>query len=204
MTERLTRTLAILSRTQRQLEQLYGLEPGPDVIQFVRLDSEQEREAVLVREHSDDTLELALMLPADLDANGPALSDARMQVIEGVSHFVLLSERARTELPATRLELELQAEVDKFALLIAGTPAADASDLREIHHWLFERVAFLHAPESEDGQRYRTANDLAARLCSRVFLQGDYLHEGPPASRALLRRFYRCGQAEKIRLALAA
>ncbi|MCH7929016.1 MAG: ATP-binding protein [Proteobacteria bacterium] len=37
-----------------------------------------------------------------------------MHSVEGVSHFVLVAERARRELPVTQLELELQAEIDKF------------------------------------------------------------------------------------------
>ena len=53
--------------------------------------------------------------------------------VEGVSHFVYVALRAARERPVSPLELELQAEVDKFAccLLVAGRrPAAAAPALR--------------------------------------------------------------------------
>jgi hypothetical protein len=128
-----------------------------------------------------------------------ALSDDHLQLIEGASHFVLLAERARMELPATRLELEMQAEVDKFAVLRALTEPSTERELWRLHHWLFEQVTFIDAENTESGERYRTANDLAARLCAR--LSPD---RNAARSRALLKRFYRSGQAEKIRLASAA
>lgn len=197
MADRQSSVLSLLSRTQRELERLYALEPGPEISAFVQFDATHTHETVVVRQREHD-VELAVLLPADLDLGATRLNDASLQVIEGASHFVLLHERARTELPATQLELEIQAEVDKFALLIRAVSADDAQ-LQRLHHWLFERVHFLHHAESEAGQRYRTANDVAARLCSRVFLRDAGERKGQ-----LLRRFYRCGQAEKIRLALAA
>lgn len=194
--------LEALRQMQQELERLYELEPGPDVTDFVHFDEAQHHEAVLVRQPAPDTIEMLVVLPADADlyeqAHVGALNDARLQLIEGVSHFVLLIERARTELPATQLELEIQAEVDKFALL-ATDPNMKGAHARELHHWLFAGVHFLHGPDTEAGQRYRHANDVAARLCARLDLVRNV-----PISQALLRRFYRCGQTEKLRLALAA
>jgi hypothetical protein len=94
--------------------------------------------------------------------------------------------------------LEIQAEVDKFALL-ATDPTVGSAQTRALHRWLFEDGHFLHAADTEAGQRYRHANDVAARLCARLDLARDI-----PTSQALLRRFYRSGQAEKLRLALVA
>jgi hypothetical protein len=194
--------LETLRQTQHDIERLYELEPGPDVTEFVCFDEEQRHEAVLVRQSEPDTVELLLLLPRDLlrdpQLQDGEVTDARLQLIEGVSHFVLLTERARTELPATHLELEIQAEVDKFALL-AMAASLGAAHVRALHRWLFEGGRFLHPAETEAGQRYRHANDVAARLCARL----DWTREGS-TSQALLRRFYRSGQAEKLRLALAA
>ena len=103
-----------LRRLQKQVEELYDLERGPDVSPFVRIDVECDYETVLVSQEEDSVLELMLVLPASLDPGAPIKSDEHLQMIEGVSHFVHLSERARTDLPTTQLELELQAEVDKF------------------------------------------------------------------------------------------
>lgn len=181
-----------LRQLQRRLEALYGLEAGPHVCRFVQVDPECRHETVLARVGDDTTLELLLLLPEDIDANAPPTSDAHLQLIEGISHFVHLSERARTELPTTELELELQAEVDKFALLRALHQCAD---LPTLHHWLFERVTFLHPKESARGQRYRLANDLAARLWARLVERND-----ESFTRQLLYRFYRLGQTDKLSL----
>ena len=62
---------------------------------------------------------------------------------------------------------------------------------------LYERVRFLHAAGTELGDRYRTANHLAARFVRRL------MSCGPLAAHTTLRRFYRAGQAEKIRLVAA-
>jgi hypothetical protein len=171
------------------------------VVDFVReLDDETRREELLVRE-GVDSVELALLLPKRLLEPDGARHDADslMQALEGVSHFVFLSERVRTGLPTTKLELELQAEVDKYVLLaLEGTPR-DRAACEAISRTLFERVSFLHEAESEEGERYRLANALAARFVRRLDPQA-----GGSALRERLRRFYRAGQAEKIHLARAA
>lgn len=161
------------------------------------------REALLVRQGEED-VEIALLLPRRLlaqdSAEDDADADALLQAFEGVSHFVYVAERVRTGLPTTRLELELQAEVDKFVLLALDRDRVDAATRVELCAHLFERVRFLHRAGSEDGDRYRLANSLAARYVRRL---------SPPSSepRSLcpeLRRFYRAGQTEKIWRARAA
>jgi hypothetical protein len=182
-----------LRRLQRRLERFYHLEATPDVRGFVRHSVDaSEREQLLLRE-SDEGLEMALVVPSGA-AND---HDAWLQLAEGVSHFVYVANRARQELPATQLELELQAEVDKFVLLVLERVPYPRDEALEMHSRLFERVRFLHEPGTELGDRYRTANDLAARFVRRLMVrQGDATH-------AALRRFYRAGQAEKIRLVAA-
>ena len=182
------------------MERFYALELGLDVVDFVQeLDDETLREALLVRE-GVDSVELALLLPKGLlDSGVHPNADSLMQALEGVSHFVYLSERVRTGLPTTKLELELQAEVDKFVLLALDGPPRDQHACETICQKLFEHVSFLHAPESEDGERYRLANTLAARFVRRLDPHAD-----GSALRDRLRRFYRAGQAEKIHLARAA
>jgi hypothetical protein len=177
---------------QTRIETLYGLESGPNVCRFVKVDPACEHETVLVGHGPDEVLEILVMLPNGIDPEAPPTSDASMQMIEGISHFVHLSERARTELPTTELELELQAEVDKFALLASGR---ERSTLGELHQWLFERVTFLHPPHTARGQRYRLANELAARLWARLVERND-----ESFTRELLYRFYRLGQTGKLSL----
>ena len=182
-----------LRRLQRRLERFYHLEATPDVRGFVRESSDvAEREALLLRE-GDGELEMALVVPAGA-AND---HDGWLQLAEGVSHFVYVANRARQELPSTQLELELQAEVDKFVLLVLEQVPYDRGEAFEVHSRLFERVSYLHDAGTELGDRYRTANDLAARFVRRLMTRRhDWTH-------ATLRRFYRAGQAEKIRLVAA-
>lgn len=177
---------------QRQLEAFYGLEQGPDVGEFVRAADEGERETLLVRE-TDDALELELVLPRKPEASS---LDHDAQIIEGVSHFVFVAERARVELPTTELELELQAEIDKFVVLVADAQFTLAP-APALHSVLYDDAYHLHSHSTTRGDRYRLATRLAARVMTR-------LADAPPAyARRFLQRFYRSGQAEKIRLAMA-
>ena len=57
---------------------------------------------------------------------------------------------------------------------------------------------FLHPESSEEGHRYRMANELAARFTVKL------LDIDARSARLLLQRFYRAGQSDKIRLARAA
>ena len=195
-----------LAPLQRRFETLYGLERSVDIDAFVRFSDECERETLLLRV-VDDSLEIRLQLPlaagglkfsaAGLRPESVAEADLWAQVIEGLSHFMLLAERARVELPTTHLELELQAEVDKYVFLAA---ALDAPDQRlRLREQLYSSVRFIHAEDGERGSRYRFANRLAARYIAALdpcFCSAQ--------TRRRLRRFFRAGQAEKIALAQAA
>jgi hypothetical protein len=190
-----------LRSLQRRLERLYALERAPDVVDFVRIGADGERETLLVREQSEE-VELLLILPPhgrpwpEHESTTP--NDVYLQLVEGVSHFLYLAERVRTGLPATQLELELQAEVDKFVLLAVQSRSWEYERARRLHGQLYSNVQYLHPPETEAGARYRLANDLAARFVARLMDE--------PALPNVVRRlrgFYRSGQTDKIRLAAA-
>lgn len=185
-----------LRRIQQRLEGIYGLERAPNVTRFVRDGELGSREVVLLRE-SEDELEIALVLPPESNQipEGGALSDVWLQVAEGVSHFLYLAERARVHLPVTQLELELQAEVDKFVLSLEFS----TDSARGLLERMFDSPRFLDEEGTEAGERYRMAHQLAARFVARVILASD---RGRAQQR--LRTFYRAGQTEKIRLARAA
>lgn len=158
---------------------------------------------MLVRENDDD-VELRLHLPR---WGGRYSTDVGAQIVEGVSHFVYVAERARTELPTTQLELELQAEIDKFVVYGLDAVTLRKHELRHVHRGLFEGARFLDAPNTAEGGRYRFAHRLAARYLARVIDTGADGRERPhvPVNvRAELKRFYRCGQTEKISRARAA
>jgi len=188
------KTKRALKDIQRRLERYYELERTPDVSRFAQAAGDGERETLFVRE-SDAAVELALVVPTETPSAGA--NDTWLQLLEGVSHFVYVVERVRTGLPTTQLELELQAEVDKFVLL-GLEPGFDPERARLLHTRLFEGGRFLDPVGTEAGERYRLANDLAARLASRL------LARDRSEARLLLRRFYRAGQTDKIALARAA
>jgi hypothetical protein len=190
-----------LSRIQRRLERIYQLEPGPCIVPFVCVESDERREQLIVRQ-SAEALELVVMLPeaslkALVEGHASDEMDAYLGAVEGISHFIHIAERVRTRLPTTLLELELQAEVDKFVVLADGSQ--DVTELPDLHRRLYEDVRYLHPERSEQGERYRLANDLAAKLWSNLIAHGQ-----SDRTRLVLRRFYRASQAEKIRIVRAA
>jgi len=188
---------SLASRIQARLAGLYGVD-APDVDDFVRRSS-KGREVLEVREN-EDGIELARPEAQSLDVV--------CQVVEGVSHFVYVVERARRELPTTQLELELQAEVDKFVVLALATRrddgAIDLERVRALRERLFERVRFLHPEGTEPGDRYRLANRVAAQFATSLLhvLQGDA--RAPARMTSVLRRFFEAGLREKLEIARAA
>ncbi len=178
-----------VDRVAQALRDYYRIEHQLDIHDFVHEGDPGSRETLLLREGHDD-LELRLVLPRLEDDQAQGI-DHFLQVVEGVSHFLLVVERARVDLPTTQLELELQAEVDKFVVLSQEGTAQG----RRLHSRLYEQVRFIDAAASEAGARYRLANSLAAR-----FVHRQLRHE-PHERRRRFRHFYRVGQTEKIRLA---
>ena len=197
----LVRERALAAKVQALLERVYRLDRVADVGDYVLGAGEGGREALLLREADDGALEMSLRLPALADGAGV---DALCQIIEGVSHFVYVVERARVQREATHLELELQAEVDKWVVLAASMQEGfDVERSAALRVRLYERVAYDQDEASEVGQRYRVANDAAHRFVRR--LERDYV--GAARYRELrgeLRRFFHEGQEQKLRLGRAA
>jgi hypothetical protein len=196
--------LSVLARLQRGLETLYRVETNLDVDAFV-IDERQRdeagvarspREQLLIRE-ADGEMGIALYVDgavlANLERNDPGqrLDDSNFAdfclALEGVSHFVYLALRAAGHRPVSALELELQAEVDKFVccLLLQGRRA----DLRRR---LYEDVRFAGDLDVVERERYRTANDQARRYAGA--LERRYVREDRVIDMLdELRRFYRMG-----------
>ena len=196
----LVREIALAGRIQRGLEALYRLDRTADVDAFVTYADEGQREALLVRE-SEDGLELQLRIPrlgdASVDVDGASL-DPLCQIIEGVSHFVYLADRASLEREATQLELELQAEVDKYVILASALQDFDVRTSRRLRERLYDDVSFVHDANTVEGERYRMANVCARRFTGR--LERDYVTRARFRElQGELRRFFHMGQNEKLR-----
>ncbi|MGD8378234.1 MAG: hypothetical protein PVJ40_06510 [Gammaproteobacteria bacterium] len=117
--------------------------------------------------------------------------------LEGVSHLLYLGWNAAWNRPVSRLEMEIQAEVDKF-VSAAFLLADDRRRLPDgLHARLFERVQYAAELNTEEHGRYRRANRCAADYClglARCFLRG-----GRPGLLQELRRFYRLTAHPKLR-----
>jgi len=202
----LVREIALARRIQTGLENLYRLDRAAAIDDFVTHAESGEREALLVRE-TDDGLELRLRIPRLLsssDDDGDEADAARLdpicQIIEGVSHFVYIAHRASRDRETTQLELELQAEVDKYVVLAASLSSFDETISRRLRARLYERVDFVHAEGTIEGERYRVANDRARRFTGR--LEREFIARARYAElREELRRFFHMSQGDKLRVA---
>ena len=201
----LVREIALASRIQRGLERLYQLDRGADLDAFVTGAEDGERETLFVRE-SDEGLELLLRVPrlhgsanAVVDVEGAGL-DPLCQIIEGVSHFVYVADRASRGRETTQLEMELQAEVDKYVVIASALRDFDEHTSRRLRERLYEAVSYLHDEDTVEGERYRLANASARRFVAR--LERDYIARARYGElQGALRRFFHMGQGEKLRAA---
>lgn len=190
----------MLSQIQNELSALYRLEPGFDVEQFVVKrsaldDTPLERpEQVLVR-HTGEWVEMSLVLDdALLEPDASWNLDRLCVAVEGVSHLLYLALAAERDAQITRLELELQAEIDKFVLLLFG----GAQSSRELLASLFRDFSLREDVVGDaERSRYREANRLAHQYCSYLdsrFVQRE--HTG--ALLRELRQVYRMGGMGKL------
>jgi hypothetical protein len=184
--------LRLALRVQRALERLYRIDPLADVRDFIAMAEEGEREKLFVRQAEEGIFEIEVRLP---HVEERASLDTMCQVIEGVSHFVYLADRARIDRPTTQLELELQAEVDKYVVLTASMQAPDAKKSSDLRARLYEDISFTN-----DCERYRIANSSAHRFV-RTLERMYVTHQRFIEMRGALRRFFHGNQEEKLRLA---
>lgn len=212
-----TARLSVLARLQRGLEALYRVETELEVEAFL-IDEQARRESgvarapreqLLIRQRGDDEVQIGLFLDeqavSNLEENDPArrLDHTNFNdfclAVEGVSHFIYVALAAAGERSVSALELELQAEVDKFAccLLLAGVGAAGDGSARALRRKLYDEVSYADDLDHDESDRYRVANLEARRYAetlSRNFLArdrvGDMLDE--------LRRFYRLSLDGKL------
>lgn len=125
--------------------------------------------------------------------------------LEGVSHFVYTAWRLDGDAPVSLLELETQAEVDKYAATVFLVAHQQGGPFpARVHARLFDRVSFDSRLEPHQYDRYRTAHRCAAQYCRR--LERRFVQRGEAHIEGLvreLRKFYRLGSAAKLRHAMA-
>lgn len=208
-----------LNVVQQMLEGLYNISVDYAVEDFVITDPElarrldasanarENREKLLVAQQGDE-VHLSLYLDAAVldrlaedspfDAlHGDNLEDFLL-ALEGVSHFLYVSWNAGFDRGVTLLELEMQAEVDKY-VLANSLFAQQRRDVHPAQVWrcLFDSPSFDDALQQQERSRYQDASHYAGRFCSR--LENRYLKRNRNSEMMTeLRKFYRMTQTGKI------
>jgi len=215
----------VLRGLQTLLGRLYDVDLPYDVYDFLVTDrravgeSTNERRALdeeLLLAETADGAGVALYLDPEilsrLEAADPhqALTENNLAdyctALEGVSHFVYSTWGLERDLPVSLLELETQAEVDKYAITVflLSCQHGGESYPAQVHARLFDRVNFDARLEPDQYERYRTAHRCAAHYCRR--LERRFVNRGRLKIEAMvreLRSFYRLRHAAKLRHALA-
>jgi hypothetical protein len=224
----------LLARLQLGIEALYRVETKLAIDAFVIDDGARDRlnpsraprEQLLLREE-DGELAMALFIDAaalaNLERNDPSarLDDGNFTdfclAVEGVSHFVYMALCAAASRPVSQLELELQAEVDKFACCVllhlrdpervprpprwdSGGGAAyvpTRSAAVSLRRRLYGDVRYADDLDADERERYRTANREAGRYAAALDRRFVARQE-TGAMLTELRRFYRMDLPEKL------
>jgi len=126
-------------------------------------------EALLVQE-VEGALEMGLYLAPHVVAECPSGALGPFcQLAEGVSHFVYLARSAELARPVSLLELEAQAEVDKFALLLLRAWGGGRGGWAAVlHRHLFDEMHLRPGLSPLERRRYGEANRLARAFCARL------------------------------------
>jgi hypothetical protein len=207
----------MISRLQRHLTDIYQAGAGYDVRDYLITDPRlakcigadamlsDSRETLLMSE-DDEGLALSLFLDGELlerleSANPMARLQAEFlddlwHAVEGVSHFNCVVWKASQDRNVSLLELELQAEIDKFVgTMLLAVDQGRCDMVERLHGWLFDEVSFHDELDAEQLDRYRAANEYAARFCHALRRR---LVEDVEQVLAELRRFYRLPMTDKI------
>jgi hypothetical protein len=209
----------LLNKLQGELEALYGIELQHRVHDFVindpelasRIDNSPNARDIpekLLIHQDGDNIDIALYLDAGLiqrlEQNDPTekLHDDNIHdfwlALEGISHFLYFTWNVEYERKVSLLELELQAEVDKFILAALLVEKQFNGYIPPgLHYHLFQTSDFDARLNQEELIRYRDANYFASKFCSHIkerFLR--HRHFNPLINE--LRRFYRLNHYNKI------
>ncbi len=207
----------MIGRIQDHLEAIYGLTCAARAEAFV-VDTEAAvqlgasgwtDEELLVSE-GEGELELALYLapsllerlrPYEAGPVGHLLDgdlDGYCQLAEGVSHFLYVAHTAAHGRALSLLELEAQAEVDKFAMcLLHRWGEGVKAWAEELLRRLFERVSYRPRLSAQERWRYEEANTLSRTFCLR--LMEHVAERRLDRLLSALRYAYRLGAEAKLR-----
>lgn len=208
----------MLGHFQALLADIYDLEMSYDVDDFLTTDRRIAElldadgrvldEKLLISEGDEGCADVALYLEADLvdrlrerdptvRLDGGNLADF-WTAFEGVSHFAYYAWNAAVDKPVRLLEMELQAEVDKFIATNVLLERQGEKTPPRLHQWLFELPRYDRQLSDGELHRYRCANHYAGKYCLKL---GPDLARGLGRDEGLRREltaFYRLSQPKKI------
>ena len=207
----------LLSTIQQNLESIYEISVPQNIHDFLITDKrlaeiltnksiEEDSLEQLLVSTCDDCLDISLYLDCDLvkgiGNSYPSHHSDKNDLhdfwvaLEGVSHFLYLVWNATYDRPVSRLELELQAEVDKFVSTTAVIGLEkDTAFMQEIWSLLFSQPKFKERLEKDNLQRYQKANAYASQYCLNLM---GMKNQTTKSLHNELRRFYRLNQHAKI------
>lgn len=175
-----------LGEIYRVLCNIYGLESDIDIDEYlVNVEYRGDdiivgnrmggREALLIK-NSGDMTELGLFIAPEildvLEHSSPLASpDEFACAAEGVSHFVYAYDRISQNKNMTKLELELQGEVDKFIVLSLAASKVRGSVSLKFFNMQFEDHRFDPALGENECRRYAEASRLAAKFCHHLLVR---------------------------------
>ncbi|HEU4617003.1 MAG TPA: hypothetical protein VFV10_03140 [Gammaproteobacteria bacterium] len=207
----------MLNALHELLAEIYDLEVSYDIDEFLVTDASvaaaldvngrRVEEKLLIAEgagHAEVSLYLERGLVDRLEAHDPSdRLDARnladfWTAFEGVSHFAYYAWNAEIGKAVRLLEMELQAEVDKFIGTRMLLERQGERPPPSLHAWLFDLPRYDEQLSSRELTRYRHANRYAAKYCMKLAPALDRRTERDSVEREL-RQFYRLTQPEKIK-----
>jgi hypothetical protein len=210
----------LIEKVQQYFEKLYDIRSNHRAINYlvdhhqaIKLlslhpDAPIPDEMFLVSQNDDDEAEIALYLHPkiiqNLEKNNPFININENNLndfclmMEGVSHFSYFLYQTDQDHKITQLEMELQAEIDKFMMFYIYLESVnDPKFCKNLFDQLFEKFSLLENLNYEEQHRYLQASSLAARYCNKL---KEYFpnRENIPELITELRSLYRLNQQDKI------
>lgn len=181
--------LQFLTMLQLTLETYYDIDPPYSISEFVCHSAQTDTGTscckgttpeMLVYREDGTNLDISLFLNPSLMTNLCTETykntwidqsfDNGCIVLEGVSHFLYMVFNAHFDRQVSMLDLEIQAEIDKFLFAVLDTEYRESSD--KLLQKLFCEVSYREDLSDALKHRYEQANSLAYRYCQ--WLQSTY------------------------------
>jgi hypothetical protein len=195
---------------QQTLENIYRLERtasvsdyriGEEILSCFVADAsiDPSREALLVHENGE-VVDLALFISDAVMKRAHAFAEASDQehldefcvATEGVSHFVYVTFCGEQERSVSKLELELQAEIDKYLVMRLARPRLTD----ELVPRLYDRFRLSERLTHRERERYTLANRAGRRYAR--WLHGEFSRGRGEAALRDARALYRKPMAAKL------